>query len=51
MFLCLPNPILLLLYKAQKPSVRPTVPPITQSCQHGLMQDLHDATAMSSGIS
>ena len=42
-----------LLYKAEKPSVRPsvclTVTPVSQPCQHGLKRDLLEMEAESSG--
>ena len=40
-----------LLYKAEELSVCLSVMQVTHSCLHGLMPDVHDMIAMSSGIS
>ena len=37
-------------FTAEKPSVCPTVMPISQPCQHGLKRDLLEMKAESSGI-
>ena len=40
-----------LLYKAEKPSVRLTVTPLSQQCQHRSKRDLLEMKAESSGTS